>query len=168
MPGSGQWYESSNINIPSSLHYKHQCWLCEGHVFSIIFWSRKNGFRLGPLFTSNSGKGKEAELIKNEIDKYSGGMVESVKKTVTVDEEGNEKVEVTRVKEAGLGHVNGAVPYECLDDGVPYLAGSFTGWRYKKMERVFDICKTMNPDYVDAFIRCKESGRIRKKVQNLE
>jgi hypothetical protein len=31
---------------------------------------------------------------------------------------------------AGLGHAEGAVPYDELEDRVPYLAGSFTGWRY--------------------------------------
>jgi hypothetical protein len=51
-PGSAQWYESSNAAIPNAQHYKHQCWLCDGHVYGVIFWSRKDGFRLGPLFTS--------------------------------------------------------------------------------------------------------------------
>jgi hypothetical protein len=29
--------------------------------------------------------------------------------------------------------VNGNLPYEKLEEKVPYLTGSFTGWRYKKM-----------------------------------
>jgi len=120
------------------------------------------------LFTSNSGKGKEAERIKNEIEKYEGGKVETVYKTTTVDEEGVETVHEERKMEPGLGHVNGAVSYDELDDGVPYLAGSFTGWRYKKMERVHDICKSMNPEYVDTFTRCKNAARIRQKVMSYE
>jgi hypothetical protein len=33
----------------------------------------------------------------------------------------------------GLGFENGNLPYESLKDKVPYIAGSFTGWRYKSM-----------------------------------
>jgi len=29
--------------------------------------------------------------------------------------------------------VKGNLPYEELEDKIPYLAGSFSGWRYKKM-----------------------------------
>lgn len=30
----------------------------------------------------------------------------------------------------GLGHADGTVDYDELEDRVPYLSGSFTGWRY--------------------------------------
>jgi hypothetical protein len=30
-----------------------------------------------------------------------------------------------------LGYVNGSLPYEMLENEIPYLASTFTGWRYK-------------------------------------
>ena len=30
----------------------------------------------------------------------------------------------------GLGHVDGSASYDELEDKVPYICGSFTGWRY--------------------------------------
>lgn len=63
-PGSGQWYEASNTSVPNSQHPKHKCWLCEGHVFSVIFWCRKFAFRLKPIFSSESGEGGEVEKIR--------------------------------------------------------------------------------------------------------
>ena len=80
MPGSGQWYESSDISVPNSQHYKHDCWVCEGHVYSCLFWSKKHAFQIGPLFTSSGGRGKEAELIKSAVDKFPSGFVETVTK----------------------------------------------------------------------------------------
>ena len=32
--------------------------------------------------------------------------------------------------EAGLSFTNGALPYDELEDGTPYISGSFNGWRY--------------------------------------
>ena len=32
-----------------------------------------------------------------------------------------------------LLHVNGNLKYSALDNQVPYICGSFTGWRYRKM-----------------------------------
>jgi hypothetical protein len=69
VPGAGQWYQSSNMVVPNPNHYKHNCWICEGHVFSIVFWTRKMAQRLAPIFTSNAGDGAEAERIGLEVDK---------------------------------------------------------------------------------------------------
>lgn len=38
-----------------------------------------------------------------------------------------------------LGFTNGSLPYEQLDDKIPYIAGSFTGWHYKKMIPLHDF-----------------------------
>jgi hypothetical protein len=47
--------------------------VCEGAVFSIIFWSRRYAYKLTPLF--HSGDGDEAEKIRFEIDRFPGGLV---------------------------------------------------------------------------------------------
>jgi hypothetical protein len=31
LPGSGQWYESSNSGVGNISHPKNKCWVCEGH-----------------------------------------------------------------------------------------------------------------------------------------
>ena len=54
-------------------HGKNKCWVCEGHVLSWIFWSRKYAFCLKPLFTT----GKETEKIKYELEKLPAGMIET-------------------------------------------------------------------------------------------
>jgi hypothetical protein len=87
MPGSGQWYESSNNKIPSGDHYKHNCWICDCHVFSLIFWSRGRALRINPIF-----KGEEAEPLRWEIDKIPSEEFEH----------------------PGLGHVNGSLSYDEL------------------------------------------------------
>ena len=138
IPGSAQWYEASNASVPNSQHYKHKCWICDDHVLSVIFWSRKYAFRLNPVFTSASGNGKEAELIRFEIDRIPAGMFES--------EEGK--------LDPGLGHTDGSLTYEEMENKVPYLAGSFTGWRYMKMKNVFDLCTECDTDYTEPYERC--------------
>jgi hypothetical protein len=81
VPGSGQWYESSHSVVSNTNHHKNKCWICEGHIFSVIFWSPKYAFRLKPIFSSIRGKGKEAEQIKFEIEKFPHGLIE-VKKPI--------------------------------------------------------------------------------------
>jgi len=70
-------------------HYKNNCWLCEGHVYSVIFWSRGRAYRLNPIF-----KNQEAEPIRWEVDNIS-------------QEEKDDP---------GLGHVTGALPYDELEN----------------------------------------------------
>ena len=114
------------------------------------------------MFTSSGGRGTQAEQIKEAIDKFPGGLVETVTKTTTA------KGSTTSTKLGpGIDHVDGTVPYHELEDRVPYVAASFTGWRYKKMKRVFDVCTNMNKDYVEAFERCRDIGKIRKRVDSL-
>jgi hypothetical protein len=38
-----------------------------------------------------------------------------------------------------LGFVDGSVPYSQLMDRSPYIAGSFTGWRYKRMMPIHEF-----------------------------
>jgi hypothetical protein len=44
MPGSAQWYEAGNRIVPRKTHYKNDCWICEKHVYSVIFWSRGRAY----------------------------------------------------------------------------------------------------------------------------
>jgi len=69
--------------------------VCEGHVFSIIFWSRKYAYKLTPLF--HSGEGDEAEKIKFEIEKFPCGLVQRK------DSEELETTESTRLQESKRG-----------------------------------------------------------------
>ena len=68
----------------------------------------------------------------------------------------------------GKGHVNGSLPYDDLDDGVPYISGSFSGWRYKKMIPVHELCKRMDRDYTSCFELCQNIGKIRKRICDLD
>jgi len=104
----------------------------------------------------------------SEIDKAPAGHLEEVTRIKTVEPDGSETIDYKREVGPGIGFVDGHLPYEDLDDGVPYLTGSFTGWRYRKMLRVSDMCKEMVSDYVDPFQRCKDLGKIRKKVTSYE
>jgi hypothetical protein len=67
---------------------------------------------LNPIFTINSGKGKEAEIIRANVDQWPSGRVET--SHYQVDEEGEETE--TKSWEIGLGHDDGAVAYSELDD----------------------------------------------------
>jgi len=151
IPGSGQWYESSNTNIPNSLHYKHKCWICDGQVFSLVFWSRKYAFHLKPVFSSTNGQGKEVQDILYEIDRLPADVIPG------------------DPVNPGMGHAHAeGVPYDQLDNQVPYLAGDFTGWRYKKMIPVHQITKNMDRDYCKLFDWCKSIGKIKRHNDTIE
>ena len=110
--------------------------------------------RLSPIFTSQNGDGPEAEKIGLEIDKMPGshfvGEPSAESQTgMEMDYEESEKN-----VDPGLGHVNGSLPYDDLDDQVPYISGSFSGWRYKKMLPVHELCKRMDRDFTDNFELC--------------
>ena len=66
MPGSGMWYESSKL-IPFNPHYKSNCWICDRHVFSIIFWSKGMAYKLDPILDK-----QQSEIIRFEIDRNFG------------------------------------------------------------------------------------------------
>ena len=55
----------------------------------------------------------------------------TVKYDPTQDYEKYPNIKPIKEGEPGLGFVDGNLSYDELQDKVPYLAGSFTGWRYK-------------------------------------
>ena len=112
LPGSGQWYESSKNSVECKTHYKHECWICDGHTYSIIFWSRGMCYKINPILPKD-----KAEKIRFEIDSDFGA-----------GEEGDKMFENTNVD------------YNELPDKTPYLCGSFTGWRYFRMQSLEDFC----------------------------
>ena len=63
---------------------------------------------------------------------------------------------------AGLGHVQGNLPYEQLENKSPYLCGSFTGWRYKKMIPLHEFNQMIDTDYKSPWDQCKQDGLIQK------
>ena len=65
--GTGQWYESSKNSVACKTHYKNECWICEKHVFSILFWSRAQAFKLDPVLSKD-----KTEEIRYEIDRDFG------------------------------------------------------------------------------------------------
>lgn len=85
-------------------HHQSNCWICEKHIYTIIFWSKGMAFKLDPVLNK-----EQTEILRFEIDK-------------DFSEQENRQ-----------NFVNGNLKYSQLDDQVPYLAGSFTGWRYLKM-----------------------------------
>ena len=112
IPGSGMWFESSAM-VPYRPHNKHDCWSCEGHVYSVIFWSKGMAYKLDPIFNK-----QHSEIVRYEID-----------------------LEFGQDEDAEFVHCNGGLAYEDLDDRIPYLCGSFTGWRYIKMHSLGDFCR---------------------------
>ncbi len=48
-----------------------------------------------------------------------------------------------------MGHVAGNLSYSELADRVPYITGSFTGWKYKQMTLLSEFCKTLDTNYKD-------------------
>ena len=90
-------------------------------------------------------------MIRTEIDKNPAGLLEEITRTKTVEADFSETIKYSKETGPGKGFVNGHLGYDELDDGVPYLTGSFTGWRYRKMLQVSEVCKEMVGDYVEPF-----------------
>lgn len=67
------------------------------------------------------------------------------------------------VEDPGLGYEK-VLTYRELEDRVPYLVGSFTGWRYKKMIKLSEFTKMNDKQYVDPINVGKENGDIRGSV----
>jgi len=103
-----------------------------------LFWSRGLAYKLTPIFN-----GETAETIRYEIDRVE-------------------------VEDPGLGHTKGSVSYEELTEREPYLAGSFTGWRYKKMIPLQDFSRGHDKDYKEPFEHCQDTGKIRRRVETFD
>jgi hypothetical protein len=104
-----------------------------------------------------SGEGDEAEKIRFEIDKFPGGLVEPT------EAEGTDPV-----FEPGLGFDDGTATYKNLENKVPYLTGSFTGWRYKKMRPLFDVLTELDEDYMPAFDLAKAMGSVHRMAKGYD
>lgn len=48
-------------------HYKHECWICDGHVYSVLFWSKGMCYKLNPILTK-----EKTDEIRWEIDRDFG------------------------------------------------------------------------------------------------
>ena len=105
IPGSGQWYESSQNAVACKSHYKNECWICEGHVYAILFWSKGMCYKINPILPKD-----KTEEISFEIDRDFGPQ-----------EDADQMYENTNKK------------YNELPDQVPFICGSFTGWQYRRM-----------------------------------
>jgi len=66
-PGSGQWYESSKNAVACKPHYKNECWMCQGQVYTILFWSKGMCYKLNPIFSKD-----KSEEIQWAIDRDFG------------------------------------------------------------------------------------------------
>ena len=140
IPGSGQWYEASEIASGYKPHYKSDCWLTNNHVYSIIFWSRSMAFKLNPIFDK-----EQTEIVRFEVDRDFGEQ-----------------------DEKDLFFCNGGVKYSQLENQVPYICGSFTGWRYRKMFNLEDFNRRLEVEKVSPFDIAKEARKIRKNVTTIE
>ena len=60
------WYETSSA-VSHAYHNKYDCWICEGHVFSVIFWSRGMAYKMDPVLNK-----EQTEIVRYEIDRDFG------------------------------------------------------------------------------------------------
>lgn len=59
------WYmEDINAAVAYKPHYKSNCWMCEGHIYTIFFWSKGMAYKLNPIFDKD-----KSEVLRYEIDK---------------------------------------------------------------------------------------------------
>ena len=56
--------------------------------------------------------------------------------------------------------------YSEFDDRVPYLAGSFTGWRYMKMIDLEELNRSKDPYPRNLLKMCQDARQIRKSVKS--
>ena len=139
-PGSGQWYESSKNAVACKTHYKNECWICEGHVYSILFWSKAMCYKLDPVLSR-----EKTEEVRFEIDRDFG------------PQDANDLI-----------YHDTTVKYSQFENQVPFVCGSFTGWRYRKMIPLEDFNRGFETDPVDPFEIACSQGKIRKRVMNKE
>ena len=108
-------------------HPKSECWVCDKHIYSLLLWSRGRAYVLNPILDS-----EEADVLRLQVNQLS---------------ESGEDIHAN----PGLGFVNGSLPYDELPDRVPYITGTFTGWRYKQMTPLHEFTKALDPDYLSPF-----------------
>ena len=54
-------------------------------------------------------------------------------------------------EEKDLIHSNASVKYSLLENQVPYICGSFTGWRYRKMLSLEQFNRSFETEFPDPF-----------------
>ena len=144
--GTGQWYEASEKAVGIKKHYKNDCWVSERHIYSMLLWSRGRAYILNPTMGDS-----DTERIRALID-------------LPEDHENTEDPKVY----PGLGFARGNLSYEDLDDRVPYLTGSFTGWRYRKMIPVHEFCQRIDKNYRDPLKIAYDTDKIKQEVESVD
>lgn len=70
-------------------------------------------------------------------------------------------------EDADIMYENTNVKYSQLEDQVPFVCGSFTGWRYRRMTTLEEFNEKYEPRE-DAFELACAQGQIRKRVARLD
>jgi hypothetical protein len=135
MLGSGQWYEASKTAVHAPRHPKYDCWMCAKHNFSLLLWSRGKAYTLKPFVDEN---------IADQIRKVIDNEVPHLLPPREPDEENPYDP-----LDPGLGFAKGNVPYEELENRIPYITGSFTGWRYRKMLPLHEYIQLIDKEFMD-------------------
>ena len=94
-------------------------------------------YKLNPIFNKD-----KSEILRLEIDREFGQ-----------NEQDNRQL-----------NCNANVKYTELQDRVPYIAGSFTGWRYYKMINIEELNRSKDLYPRDILKVCKDNKLIRKII----
>jgi hypothetical protein len=106
---------------------------------------------LKPVFSSPGQGSSDLERIRFEIDKVPQKLFDSVDPSPDTDPE------------------HGSAAYDDLDDKVPYLAGSFTGYQYRKMRSVYDFCSSVDEEAnFDILEKAKANGTINRWAKSFD
>ena len=62
--------------------------------------------------------------------------------------------------------MHGNLPYEKLEDKVPLICGSFTGWRYRKMIPLHEFTMIIDKNRADLMEVGKKQGEIRQRLKS--
>jgi len=80
------------------------------------------------------------------------------------------RYEIDHVQEQDreIGFAAGHLPYEDLQDKVPYIAGDFTGWRYKRMLPLHEVCHRYDPNPRNFFEHAQDMKKIRRYADSID
>ena len=90
-------------------------------------------YKLDPVFNK-----EQSEIVRLEIDQDFG-----------------------KDEETDLLHCNGNLEYKKLDNQVHYLCGSFTGWRYLKMQSLEEFNRKNDRDLKEPIEIAKADKTVR-------
>ena len=71
-------------------------------------------------------------------------------------------------KEQGIAFTDTSVGYSKLENQVPYLAGTFNGWRYQKMFNLEEFNTVRDEEPPDPFEVAKDKGLVRGRIKSLD